>query len=176
MRASSWILAALSLLAYVGSVVAANALTATYGLVPAGLGLLVPAGTYCAGLALAFRDVVHERVGRAGSVAAIVVGTVLTAFLSPELALASAAAFGASEMLDMAVYGPLRRHGWKRAVVCSNVVGAVADTLIFLSLAGFPITASAVTGQLLVKAVWVTALFVAVVVVVRRAVPRQPVL
>ena len=47
-------------LAYAASIVAANYLTAHYGLVPAGFGLLVTAGTYAAGFALLARDFVQS--------------------------------------------------------------------------------------------------------------------
>jgi uncharacterized PurR-regulated membrane protein YhhQ (DUF165 family) len=40
-----------------------------------------------------------------------------------------------SETLDLAVYTPLRERNWLGALVASNVVGLVADSLIFLWLA-----------------------------------------
>ena len=51
----------------------------------------------------------------------------------------------------MAVFTPLRSHGWSRAVVAASLVSAVVDTFVFLWLAGFPITADTVSGQLIVK-------------------------
>lgn len=42
----------LYLLAYVGTILAANWLIATFGLVPVGFGLMAPAGVFAAGLAL----------------------------------------------------------------------------------------------------------------------------
>ncbi len=85
-------------------------------------------------------------------------GAALTLIVSPALALASAVAFLLAELADMAVYTPMRRRGWAKAVVASNIVGATVDTFIFLWLAGFPATASGVGGQLLVKLAWVTAI------------------
>ena len=81
-----------------------------------------------------------------------------------------------AELADMAVYTPLRDRGWARAVLASNVVGGILDTLIFLWLAGFPIVAATVTGQLVGKIVWATLLPVTAVTAVRRwrrAVPRH---
>lgn len=51
------------------------------------------------------------------------------------IALASAIAFGLSELADVAVYQPLRNRNWPAAVVASNLVGAVADSALFLWLA-----------------------------------------
>lgn len=139
------------------SVLLANLLTSWYGLVPAGFGLLVTAGTYAAGLSLGLRDALHEAGGVRWVLGAVAGGVVLSAlFGDGRIALASAVAFGVAELLDLAVYAPLRRDGWKRAVIVSNLVGAVADTLLFLWIAGFPLTGQAIGGQLLVKAVYMT--------------------
>jgi uncharacterized PurR-regulated membrane protein YhhQ (DUF165 family) len=61
----------------------------------------------------------------------------------------------------------------RRGVLASNAVGAVVDTLVFLYLAGFPLAGQSVGGQQLVKAVWVTAAYLVVREVARRALPRQ---
>jgi uncharacterized PurR-regulated membrane protein YhhQ (DUF165 family) len=136
---------------YVSSVVAANVATSHLGMVPVGFGLTVTAGTYAAGVALLARDVVQDTAGRRMVLAAIAAGAALSAWLAtPQLALASGAAFAASEVADMAVYTPLRRGGWARAVLASNAVGAVVDTVLFLWLAGFPVMAS-LPGQLVGK-------------------------
>jgi hypothetical protein len=91
-------------------------------------------------------------IGRTAVLAAIAAGGAASAAMAgPRLALASAAAFVLSELADLAVYQPLRRRGWVRAVIASNAVGAPIDTIGSLALAGFPIWA-AVPGQLLPKA------------------------
>lgn len=143
--------------ALVGSVALANWLTTNYGLVPAGFGLLVTAGTYTAGLALGLRDALHECGGPRWVLAAIGVGGAVSWWLADgRLALASAAAFLLAELADFAVYAPLRRRHWRVAVAASNAVGAVVDTLLFLTVAGFALSVGLVIGQLLVKAVWMT--------------------
>lgn len=152
-------LAGSALLGYVGSIVAANWLTARYGLVPVWPGLLTTAGTYAAGAALLLRDAVQETAGRWAVFAAIVAGGAISWLMStPDLALASTVAFAVAELADFAVYTPLRDRGWARAVLASNTVGAVLDTLLFLTLAGFPLTASIVSGQLVGKLLWATLL------------------
>jgi uncharacterized PurR-regulated membrane protein YhhQ (DUF165 family) len=150
-------------------VVAANIATTRFGLVSAGFGLLVTAGTYAAGLALSLRDALHDAGGIRWVMFAIGGGALLSLVLADgRIAIASAVAFLVAELLDLAVYAPLRRRAWRTAVVASNVIGAIADTFLFLALAGFPISPAAMGGQLLVKAVWVTAGFLAVAEVVRR--------
>ena len=161
------------LAAYIATVFVANWLTGSFGLVVVGFGLLVTAGTYSAGFALGLRDALHEVGGIRWVLAGIAVGAALSAVVSPSLALASGAAFLLAELLDLAVYTPLRRRGHRRAVIASNLVGGIADTLVFLALAGFPIVAETVGGQVLVKAMWCTGAYLLIREVVRRALPRQ---
>lgn len=161
----------LAAVVFLAAVVAANALTAAYGLIPVGFGLMATAGTWAAGLVFVARDLVHDTAGRRAVLALVAVGAALSAWLAgPQLALASGLAFAVSEATDMAVYTPLRRRGWVRAALASNVVGGLVDTVLFLAVAGFPIW-SALPGQMLAK----TAVSAAVVsaVAVARAVLRD---
>lgn len=146
---------------YVGTVLLANWLSTEYGLVPVGFGLMVSAGTYAAGLALGLRDLVQDTLGRLMVLGAIVVGAALSySVASAAIATASAVAFLCSELADMSVYTPLKERGAsRRAVVASNAVGATVDTLLFLWISGFGITAEAFWGQMLAKAVWITAVY-----------------
>lgn len=169
-RSRPWAAAAVGV--FVALAAAANWLTAEYGLVPVGFGLVVAAGTFAAGAVLLVRDVVQDLGGRWWVLAAIVAGAAVSAVLAgPKLALASGAAFAVSELADAAVYTPLRRRGWARAAMLSGVAGAVVDSLLFLWLAGFPVWSS-MPGQVLVK-VAVTAAVVVAVVVIRRALLRH---
>ncbi len=160
----------LALIAYIGSIVAANWLTATYGLAPIGFGLVVTAGTFAAGFALVARDAVQTTAGKAIVFVAILVGAALSYFTSsPALAIASGVAFLASELVDLAVFTPVRRRNLAAAVLLSSVVSAPVDTVLFLHLAGFPLTWPAVAGQFIVKTV--IALVVALLIASRR--PRE---
>lgn len=133
--------------AFVGLVVASNWLTARYGL----LGGAVAAGTFTAGLVLAARDAVRESAGIWASYACIAAGVTASALMaSPQLALASGAAFGLSELVDAAIYERLRQAGKTRALAASNAVGAAVDSCLFLTLAGFPLW-PALPGQIGVK-------------------------
>lgn len=130
-------LGALGLLAgYVGTIVAANYVTTHYGMWPVGFGLSATAGTYLIGLLFILRDSLQDLGGKRAVFLAVAVGAILSfAISSPELAKASAAAFAAAELIDFAIYTPLRRRGYVRAAVASNAVGAVVDTAVFLWLA-----------------------------------------
>jgi uncharacterized PurR-regulated membrane protein YhhQ (DUF165 family) len=120
---------------YAASIVLANWLITSVGLVPVGFGLLAPAGVYAAGLTLTLRDLTQDALGRRWAAGAVLAGAALSALLSPGLALASGAAFLVAELADLAVYTPLRRRGLLGAVAASNAVGLVVDSALFLALA-----------------------------------------
>ncbi len=140
---------------YVGAIVAANLFTSRFGLWSIGFGLLATAGTVWAGVAFVARDAVQETLGKRAVFAAIVVGAALSyAFGDGRIALASGLAFLLAELLDFAVYTPLRKRSFAVAIGASQFVGAVADTFLFLWIAGFPIATSIVAGQLVGKLLW----------------------
>jgi uncharacterized PurR-regulated membrane protein YhhQ (DUF165 family) len=122
-------------IALIATIYAANWAIERWGIVPIGFGLLAPAGVYFAGLAFGLRDVVHECLGRWPVLACIAIGAVVSYTASPTFAVASACAFGFAELADFLVYDRLREHQWHAAVICSNLVGAVIDSAIFLWLA-----------------------------------------
>jgi uncharacterized PurR-regulated membrane protein YhhQ (DUF165 family) len=147
------------LVAYVSTVVAANWAIARFGVVPVGFGLTAPAGVYFAGLAFTLRDLLHEALGRLAVVLAIAAGAAVSLWVAPpQLAAASAIAFGLSELADFGVYEPLRRRRWLGAVSASNVAGLAVDSALFLWLAFGSLTF--LPGQVVGKA-WMTALAVA---------------
>lgn len=143
--------AAVAAAAFLGCILAANYVTARYGFLPVGFGVTATAGTYFAGLAFVLRDSLQDIAGKRGVVVTIVLGAVLSYWVStPFIAAASGLAFLVSETLDLAVYSPLRERGYLRAAVASNIVGAIADTFLFLWVAGFPVWSN-VPGQLIGK-------------------------
>lgn len=161
---------------YVLCIVAANYLTATYGLVWAWFGLVTTAGTYAAGGALLARDWAQNTAGSRPVLAAMGLGLVITCAFSPKLAFASGSAFLVSELVDMFVFTNLRRKqlGWAKSAVGSNIVSSPLDSLVFLLIAGFPVWAN-LPGQIVGKLLWATLVPVVLVLVVRRVVLRQPV-
>jgi uncharacterized PurR-regulated membrane protein YhhQ (DUF165 family) len=135
---------------WVVGIVGANWLVERYGLVT----LTFPAGVWAAGLTFTARDVVQEQLGRAWVVPAIAAGAGLSAWLNPQLALASGVAFAVAELCDWLVYEPLRSRDWYLAVLASGLVGAIVDSA--LQLAGFPV-ATGVVGQVVAKTAVVAA-------------------
>lgn len=159
--------APITLAAYIATIPTANWAVQHYGAVPVGFGQLAPAGVYLVGAALVLRDLAREAAGRTVVFVAIAAGTVLSYLLAdPALAIASAAAFAVAEALDMAVYEPLRKRGLLTAMVASNAVGLLADSLLFLWLAFGSL--QFLSGQLLGKT-WMTALAVLAITAWRRA-------
>lgn len=130
-------------------------------LLPVAPGMMAPSGVLMIGLALVLRDVVHERLDWRWAAGAVVVGAALSGLLAPPaLVLASGAAFLFSEMADLAVYAPLRRHRLWLAVIASGFVGAVVDSAIFLQLAFGSV--EFIAGNVVGKA-WMSALAVPVI-------------
>jgi uncharacterized PurR-regulated membrane protein YhhQ (DUF165 family) len=154
---------AVALVAYIGSIILANVLVQTFGLVSIGFGLLVPAGTFAAGAALLLRDAV-QTYGRQWMVlVAILAGAILSVVMSnPAIALASGMAFLVSELVDWGVFSPLRYRNLALAVLVSSLVSAPVDTIMFLWLAGLGLSWEAVLGQVIVKTA--LALIVAVII------------
>lgn len=151
---------------FLGCILAANVVTTHLGMIPVGFGLVATAGTYFAGLTFILRDALQDVAGKRWTLAVIAAGALLSFLVSdPFIALASAVAFGLSELADLAVYTPLRKRGYIRAAVASNIVGAFVDTVVFLTIAGFPILL-ALPGQMVGKLL-VTLLAVIAVAIVR---------
>ena len=108
-------------------------------------------------------DAPQDALGRWAVLVIILLGTTVSfAISAPQIALAAALAFGFAELCDFAVYTPIRSKAkfgdrrWAVAVVGSNIVGAVADTLIFLGVAFGPAAIMpALLGQLVDK-LWAT--------------------
>lgn len=154
------------LIGYVATILLANWVIETFGVVPVGLGLMAPAGVLFAGLAFTLRDLVQDRLGKAWALAGIGMGALLSLAVSaPQVAVASACAFLVSELLDMGVYSPLRRRNWLGAVAASNVVGLVADSALFLTVA---FGSLAFLPGLVVAKLYMTLLAVAVLWALRR--------
>lgn len=150
---------------YALTILAANLAITYIGLVPVGFGLMAPAGVYFAGLAFSERDWLQEFGGKRWVLGAILVGSLLSALLSGPLALASGSAFFFSELVDFAVYTPLRSRSWLLAVVLSNTVGVAIDSALFLRMAFGNL--DYLSGQVVGK-LWMTAFAVIVLVAYRR--------
>jgi uncharacterized PurR-regulated membrane protein YhhQ (DUF165 family) len=158
--------ATIALVAYIATIPAANLAVTHFGAVPVGFGYLAPAGVYMVGLALVLRDLSREAAGRLAVLGAIAAGIVISYVLAdPDLAVASAVAFAVAELADFAVYEPLRQRGLLIAMVASNAVGILSDSLLFLQLAFNSL--EYLPGQILGK-VWMTVAAVAVLALLQR--------
>lgn len=158
-----WTVGIIAALAVLISLLLANWVTTDYGFIPVGFGFEATAGTIFAGIMLASRDAVQDALGRLAVVGMIVLGTAISFFIAaPEIAIASALAFGLAELFDFAVYSPIRAKSklgdrrWAVAVVLSNIVGAFTDTVVFLGVAfGAAAIMPALPGQMVGK-LWAT--------------------
>jgi uncharacterized PurR-regulated membrane protein YhhQ (DUF165 family) len=159
---------------FIGTVWFSNWLLTRYGVVSIGFGLVAPAGVFAVGLAFTLRDIVHRTLGRAAVVGCILAGCLLAYFIEANatipggvvsIAVASAIAFICSELADLAVYTPIEESSFVGAVAASNVVGAVADSALFLWLAfggiGAELFKGQVVGKLLMTAAALPVVFLA---------------
>lgn len=158
---------------FVGCIALANWALETWGIVSIGFGLAAPAGVYFAGATFGVRDALHDAAGRRHVVAAILVGGGVSLWTAPGFAVASTAAFLISETADLAVYDPLRKSSWPLAVVLSNIVGSIVDSVIFLTLAFGWVAAQSGWFDLTVGKVYLVAPSVLLVGAIRRAVSNN---
>lgn len=133
-------------------------------LTPSGNPIYAPSGVLAIGAGFTLRDLVQRRLGVRVAVVAIVLGAALSALLDTSLALASGAAFLLAETLDLFVYTPLQRRHLVGAVIASNIVGIVADSIVFLSIAFGSL--DLLKGQVIGKA-WMTLFAIPIVYAIR---------
>jgi uncharacterized PurR-regulated membrane protein YhhQ (DUF165 family) len=140
--------------------------------VPVWPGIEAPSGVLFAGFAFTFRDLTQEWLGRKAVIVAILVGALLSWVVTSnrDLAVASAVPFLVSELADFAVYQLLRERRWLLAVLASNVVGLVIDSILLLWIAFGSL--DFIEGQIIGK-LWTTVFAVVVLLALRRwVIPR----
>lgn len=173
------VLAAIAFIVYAGAIVLSNWLITRVGipagpgthLTPVGFGLMAPSGVWAAALSFPARDITQRLGGRATGVLAIGAGAGISYLISsPVIAVASGLTYLCSESADFLVYTPLQKRFFVPAVVTSGCIAAIADSLLFLRLAGLPTGAAAVAGLILGK-LWVQLLAGLVTWKLRRAGP-----
>jgi len=130
---------------YIATIPAANWMIGNVGtfcvpdgpcMIPVGFGMTAPSGVIMVGAALVLRDQVQEHLGTKWSLGGILVGAILSYLLAdPFIAIASILAFGVSELVDFAAYTYVRKYGRALAVAVSGLVGAVLDSIVFLTIA-----------------------------------------
>lgn len=169
--------------AYIATIIAANYAIGHWGTpafpggphtIPVGFGYTAPSGVLFVALALITRDLVQWAMGRptrprpidvAAMLALIGIGaSVSFGIAATPVAVASALAFGSSELLDFALFTKVAPR-WGRAVLAGGLAGAVADSLIFLYVAFGSLTFW--QGQVLGKSYGI--ILAAAVIAARRA-------
>jgi uncharacterized PurR-regulated membrane protein YhhQ (DUF165 family) len=137
--------AAAAFAVYVAAIILSNYLIVHVGiqagpgvhLTPVGFGLLAPSGVWAAAVSFPARDVTQRLGGRWLGVIAILIGAAVSWKISdPHIAVASGITYLCSEGADMAVYTPLQKRWFVRAVFASGCVAIVVDSILFLHLAG----------------------------------------
>lgn len=132
---SRYIHGAIYICVYLTTIILSAWLVNTVGVVPVGFGLYAPAAAYVVGVTMVFRDLTQDQLGPRFAYGAMLVGTLLSVIVSPLIAFAAGMAFLVSETLDQLVYTPVRKVSLVWAVLLSNAVGIIADSLIFTQLA-----------------------------------------
>jgi len=108
-----------------------------------GLGEILTYGAFTYPFAFLINDLTNRRFGPAlarrvvyaGFAAAIIISWMLA---TPRLAIASASAFLFAQLLDIAVFSPLRRRTWWQAPLAAAIAGSMLDTVFFFALAFAP--------------------------------------
>jgi len=159
-------------ISYIGVIFFANWSINKWGIVPIGFGLSAPAGVYFAGLAFSIRDGLHESSNKYWVTTAIIVGAILSFLLEggERIAIASGIAFLLSEFIDFAIYTPLRTRGKMVALFCSNTVGLVVDSGIFLYIAFESL--QFIEGQIIAKS-YMTLIVLAIMICFRHFKPSK---
>lgn len=141
------------LLAYLGAVVCANLVVARFGAVAA-----IPVAFFAIALDLTSRDKLHDAWHGhylwPKMAALIATGSLLSWLLNRnagQIALASLAAFGLSNVVDALTYTALGRRAKLVQVNGSNVVSAAVDSLAFPTLAFGVLLPVVIAGQFAAK-------------------------
>ncbi|MDT8421181.1 MAG: VUT family protein [Desulfuromonadales bacterium] len=138
----------MSVLFYLGSIVLANVLVHSFGLVSVA-GLTFPAGAVAIGLTFSARDLVQQRFGTFGCWVWMLVASLITFVFNQQLALASVSAFFIAEFSDWAIFSTTR-GGLQKRLLLSNLVSIPLDSVVFVLLAFGPVW-PAMLGQTIIK-------------------------
>jgi queuosine precursor transporter len=130
-------------LGYVGLVILANWLASRYTVHVPFTTYVAPAGVFCIGAVLVFRDWMQQLRGLLWTMPLVyVAGLVswgvgdLAGWTSLEkIAIASVVAFTVSETVEALVFTPLRRRNLTTGVALSATVGNALDSFLFLTIA-----------------------------------------
>nr|WP_144751627.1 MULTISPECIES: VUT family protein [Bartonella] len=130
---------AFSIFAMCLSVTASNILV-QYPVYWFGLNELLTYGAFTYPFAFLINDLTNRFYGPAAARRVVYAGFFAGVFVSwilatPRLAIASSLAFLFGQLLDIAVFTPLRRKTWWKAPLAAALVGSAFDTIVFFALA-----------------------------------------
>jgi uncharacterized PurR-regulated membrane protein YhhQ (DUF165 family) len=105
-----------------------------------GLGDTLTWGAFTYPVAFLVNDLTNRRYGKPAARKVVLAGFAIAVVISvwlatPRIAIASGTAFLTGQLLDITVFGRLRRQTWWRAPLAATMVGSLLDTAIFFSLA-----------------------------------------
>lgn len=141
----------IAVITYIAALVAANLLVAWLGPWFSIINSLV-----LIGLDLSLRDKLHDQWrGNPVKLGVLIAGAVVISYLlnpaSGQIAVASVVAFCASMVADAAVYQVLRFRPWMTRANGSNAAGALADSVLFPTLAFGALLPEIVAAQFAAK-------------------------
>lgn len=123
-------------LAYLVSIIIANIAFSTLPMIDLPYDQHIPPGTFLVGFIFVLRDFAQREIGNKVYLA-MLVGVILSYIMAdPFVALASAIAFGLSEVIDALVYTYTKKP-MKDRVLLSSVVSTPVDSAVFLLMLGF---------------------------------------
>ncbi len=157
-------------------VVTASNILVQYPFAHFGLGDILTWGAFTYPVAFLVNDLTNRRYGKPAARRVVLAGFLVAAILSvwlatPRIAIASGTAFLTGQLLDITVFGRLRRQAWWRAPLAATLAGSTLDTAIFFSLAfatpfafldtgfGLPDGSLGFPGALFGAPLWVTLAF-----------------
>ncbi|WP_455480662.1 VUT family protein [Bartonella sp. B12(2025)] len=105
-----------------------------------GLNELLTYGAFTYPIAFLINDLTNRFYGPAAARCVVYAGFFAGFFVSwilvtPRLAIASSSAFLFGQILDIAVFSPLRRKAWWKAPLAAALVSSALDTVVFFALA-----------------------------------------
>lgn len=136
----------LPFIAAMAIVVAASNVLVQYPFDYFGMRDLLTWGAFTYPVAFLVNDLTNRRYGKQAARRVVFVGFLIAVILSvwlatPRIAIASGSAFLTGQLLDIQVFGRLRRQSWWKAPFMATMLGSVLDTLIFFTLAFAPVFA-----------------------------------
>jgi uncharacterized PurR-regulated membrane protein YhhQ (DUF165 family) len=142
---------------YILFILLADILAARW-IVPLFFGLAVPAGVFAIAPIFSLRDGIHERWGRRGAYILIATASIISWGLAvltgstilARVTLASVLSFVVNESLDTEIYQSLRSHSKLLAILGSNTISSLVDSVLFIWIAFGPLY-NLMLGQYLVK-------------------------